>query len=36
VAGGVVGMLFIRPEIDRKLLARHAVALPANQLGSHA
>ena len=27
VAGGVVGMLFIRPEIDRRALARHA--LPA-------
>jgi MFS transporter, ACS family, D-galactonate transporter len=30
VAGGVVGMLFIRPEIDRKALARHA--LPASSV----
>jgi hypothetical protein len=26
VAGGVIGMLFIRPEIDRQTLARHAIA----------
>ncbi len=26
VAGGVVGMLFIRPEIDRRALARHALS----------
>ena len=26
VAGGIIGMLFIHPEIDRRTLARHAVA----------
>jgi ACS family D-galactonate transporter-like MFS transporter len=31
VAGGVVGMLFIRPEIDRKALARHALPAPSVQ-----
>jgi predicted MFS family arabinose efflux permease len=31
VAGGVVGMLFIRPEIDRKALARHALPAPSMQ-----
>ena len=28
LAGGVIGLLFIRPEADRKRLAMHAVALP--------
>jgi MFS family permease len=28
LAGGIIGMLFIRPEADRKRLARHAVAAP--------
>jgi ACS family D-galactonate transporter-like MFS transporter len=28
IAGGVIGLLFIRPEADRKRLAAHAVALP--------
>jgi len=31
VAGGIIGMLFIRPEIDRRTLARHAVAAAAAQ-----
>jgi MFS transporter, ACS family, D-galactonate transporter len=31
VAGGVIGMLFIRPEIDRQALARHALAAAAAQ-----
>ena len=29
LAGGIIGMLFIRPEADRKRLAAHAVAGPA-------
>jgi MFS family permease len=29
LAGGLIGLLFIRPELDRKRLAAHAVALPA-------
>lgn len=29
IAGGIIGMLFIRPEADRKRLAAHAVAGPA-------
>ena len=29
VAGGVVGMLFIRPEIDRRALARRALSAPS-------
>jgi MFS transporter, ACS family, D-galactonate transporter len=28
IAGGLIGLLFIRPELDRKRLAAHAVALP--------
>jgi MFS family permease len=28
LAGGIIGLLFIRPETDRKRLAAHAVALP--------
>ena len=28
IAGGLIGLLFIRPEADRKRLAAHAVALP--------
>lgn len=28
LAGGVIGLLFIRPEADRKRLAMHAVAVP--------
>jgi MFS family permease len=28
LAGGIIGMLFIRPEADRKRLAAHAVAVP--------
>jgi ACS family D-galactonate transporter-like MFS transporter len=31
VAGGVVAMLFIRPENDRKALARHALPAPSMQ-----
>jgi MFS family permease len=31
LAGGVIGVLFIRPETDRKRLAAHAVALPPLQ-----
>jgi len=31
LAGGIIGLLFIRPEADRKRLAAHAVALPALQ-----
>jgi hypothetical protein len=31
IAGGLIGLLFIRPEIDRKRLAAHAVALPPLQ-----
>jgi len=31
VAGGIIGMLFIHPEIDRQTLARHAVAAAAVQ-----
>jgi MFS family permease len=31
IAGGLIGLLFIRPEIDRKRLATHAVALPPLQ-----
>jgi len=29
IAGGAIGLLFIRPELDRKRLAAHAVAAPA-------
>jgi hypothetical protein len=28
LAGGIIGMLFIRPEADRKRLAAHAIAGP--------
>ena len=28
LAGGIIGLLFIRPETDRKRLAAHAVVLP--------
>ena len=28
LAGGIIGLLFIRPEADRKRLAAHAVSLP--------
>ena len=31
LAGGVIGLLFIRPEADRKRLAAHAIALPPLQ-----
>lgn len=31
IAGGLIGLLFIRPETDRKRLAMHAVALPPLQ-----
>ena len=31
IAGGLIGLLFIRPELDRKRLAAHAVALPPLQ-----
>ncbi|CAN5755480.1 MFS transporter [soil metagenome] len=31
VAGGLIGVLFIRPEHDRKRLAEHAIALPPLQ-----
>ncbi len=31
LAGGLIGLLFIRPEADRKRLAAHAVALPPLQ-----
>jgi len=31
VAGGLIGLLFIRPEADRKRLAARAVSLPALQ-----
>jgi len=31
LAGGLIGVLFIRPEIDRRRLAAHAVALPPLQ-----
>jgi MFS family permease len=31
LAGGLIGLLFIRPEVDRKRLAAHAVALPPLQ-----
>jgi MFS transporter, ACS family, D-galactonate transporter len=31
VGGGVLAMLFIRPEVDRKALARHAVPAPSVQ-----
>ena len=31
LAGGLVGLLFIRPEADRRRLAAHAVALPSLQ-----
>ena len=33
LAGGIIGLLFIRPEADRKRLAAHAVANPS--LGAH-
>jgi hypothetical protein len=29
LAGGIVGLLFIRPEADRKRLAAHAVTSPS-------
>jgi MFS family permease len=29
LAGGIIGLLFIRPEADRKRLAAHAVAVPS-------
>ena len=29
LAGGIIGLLFIRPEADRKRLAAHAVPAPA-------
>jgi hypothetical protein len=29
LAGGIIGLLFIRPEADRKRLAAHAVASPS-------
>ena len=29
IAGGIIGLLFIRPEADRKRLAAHAVAAPS-------
>lgn len=31
LAGGIIGLLFIRPEADRKRLAAHAIALPPLQ-----
>ena len=31
IAGGIIGMLFVRPESDRKRLAAHAVSLPVLQ-----
>jgi MFS family permease len=31
IAGGLIGVLFIRPEVDRKRLAAHAVELPPLQ-----
>ena len=31
IAGGLIGLLFIRPELDRKRLSAHAVALPPLQ-----
>ena len=31
LAGGLIGLLFIRPEADRKRLAAHAIALPSLQ-----
>ena len=29
LAGGIIGLLFIRPEADKARLAAHAVVLPA-------
>jgi hypothetical protein len=31
LAGGLIGLLFIRPEQDRKRLSAHAVSAPALQ-----
>ena len=31
IAGGIIGLLFIRPEADRKRLAAHAVSVPPLQ-----